>query len=833
MSIETKNPDGDRPDRPAASEHPGDRIGPYELLEPLGSGGFGTVWKARRLEPFEQLVAIKIVKPGMDSEAVLARFAQERQTLARMDHPGIARVIDGGLTPRGRPYFVMELVDGAPITAWCDARRMPIAGRVALLAEVADAVQHAHAKGVIHRDLKPSNVLVSEGEGGRPRPRIIDFGIAKALAGDGDGQATITELGQTLGTPEYMSPEQADSDGADVDTRSDVYGLGAVLFELLAGRPPFGGRDGSTRSRIETLKAVRNGAVPRPSSLVADAEAARLRDTTPGALRATLARDLEWIPRKAMRLEPAARYASAAALADDLRAWLDGRPLEAAPESIAYRTRIFVRRNRLLVGAGAAVVASLAVGLGLATWQLREAIAQRNAATAAQTEADARAREATRLAAFQSRILGELDAAWVGAAIRQDVTNRHAAAVRRLEPDKAAAKARVMTFFNELMLVNRTDLGIEVLDRWILDRMSEGAAKEFADFPLAAASIRHGIANSRWTMRQLDEARREIDEALAIRTASLGPDHPDTLASLALSAEIAASEGRIEAAIGQMRRAHAGLPKVDGADDDERLYRQTVLGDLLVEHGGPESAIPLLEEAVAETILHFGPEYIRTGNRRSSLGAALLAAGRLAEAEPHLREGLAIRVKTFGPDARYTIRSQALLGDWLAAAGRPDEAAATYADALARSIKTDGSDHPSTIELRLRAGRLARANGRSAEAIEAFRTAVESAGRSMAADHPLTLESSAWLVRSLAASGDAAAAREALGDRLETATATLGPAHPATLRLTLARAEIDRAEGQGELAGGTRGTVLSLARENLPPRHPLRIELETNSLPVR
>jgi len=809
------------------TEHPGDRIGPYELLEPLGSGGFGTVWKARRREPFEQLVAIKIVKPGMDSEAVLARFAQERQTLARMEHPGIARVLDGGMTPRGRPYFVMELVEGAPITEWCDARRFPIGERVALLAEVADAVQHAHAKGVIHRDLKPSNILVSDGEDGRPRPRVIDFGIAKALVGDGEGQATLTELGQTLGTPAYMSPEQADLDGGDVDTRSDVYGLGAVLFELLAGQPPFGGDAGSTRSRVETLRAVRGGAVPRPGGLATTAEVAARRATSPGELAATLSRDLEWIPLKALRREPEGRYPSAAALAADLRAWRDGRPIEAAPESIAYRVRTFVRRNRLAVAAGAVIAASLVAATGVSAWFAFRERDARLAAELAREDTDARAREAARVASLQSRILANLDAAWVGAAIRQDVTNRHAAAVRRLEPDKAAAKARVLAFFNELMLVNRTDLGIEVLDRWILDAMSEGTTRELADLPLAVASIRHGIANSRWTMRQLAEARREIDEALAIRRERLGATHPETLSSLALSARIAASEGRVDRAIDEARTALAGLGRPQDEADDATIFLQQELGDFLVERGDPGAAIPLLEEAVASTMQFFGPDDVRVGGRRSSLGAALLAAGKAAEAEPHLREGLELRVRTIGPDARYTIRSQAMLGDWLAATGRIDEAAATYADALARSVKTDGSDHPSTIDLRLRSGRLEFDRGATAAALESFRLAADSAGRTLGADHPTTSEIVAWLVRSLAAEGRTDEARAALGDRLESTRAALGEGHPATLRLMLALAAVHASAGEPDREHEVRVAAIARARSDLPPLHSIRKELES------
>jgi len=477
-------------------EQSGERIGPYELVNPVGEGGYGTVWRALRREPYEQSVAIKIVKAGMDSAAVVSRFDQERQTLARMDHPGIARVLDGGLTPRGRPCFVMEFVDGAPITAWCAAQGASMRARAALVADVADAVQHAHAKAVIHRDLKPSNVLVAPGPDGAARAKVIDFGIAKALSDDAGAGVTMTVAGQLLGTAEYMSPEQADPDRADeVDTRTDIYALGAILYELLCGRPPVGEAGGSTRTRVEVLRAVRTGQVrPLPPNGV------------PG--------ELAWIAMKALRFAPDERYASAADLARDLRAWLAGLPVEAAPESLAYRMRTFVRRNRLATASGAAIALTLVVAtvvsarFGLAELRARES------AEASRNDALAREAEARRLAEFQTKVLGQLDPAWIGAEIRQDIVNRFNAVAKRAEPDSKAARARVMTVFNELMLVNRTDVGAAVLDRWILDPMSQGAGEEFKDLPLTEAALRHGVANARWMMRQLPEARAEVDRAL-------------------------------------------------------------------------------------------------------------------------------------------------------------------------------------------------------------------------------------------------------------------------------------------------------------------------------
>jgi tetratricopeptide (TPR) repeat protein len=738
---------GSRPDSPF--EQPGERIGPYELVAPIGEGGYGTVWRAIRRNPYEQQVAIKIVKAGMDSAAVVARFEQERQTLARMDHPGIARVLDGGLTPRGRPCFVMELVEGLPIVDWCGSRGASARERVALLADVAEAVQHAHTKGVIHRDLKPSNVLVGVGPDGRPRAKVIDFGIAKALADDPNAGATMTLEGQVLGTAEYMSPEQADPDRAgEVDTRSDVYALGAILYELLGGRPPVGAPGASTRSRAETLRSAREGRI-----LPLDDRG--------------VPRELAWIAMRALRFAPGERYGSAADLARDLRAWLAGLAVEAAPASVWYRLRTFLRRNRAASAAAAAVTAALVAATAVST---RFALAERDARMAA----DAREAESRRLAEFQARVLGQLDPAWIGAEIRQDIVNRFNVVAKRAEKDPKAARTRVMTVFNELMLVNRTDVGIAMLDRWILDPMSAGAETEFKDIPLTEAAIRHGIANARWTMRQLAEARKEIDRALGIRRAALGTGDRFTLQSLALSAQISASEGRLDEAIRDATAALDGMRALGMREEDEVLFLQTSLGEFLVDRGEPDRAVAAIRAALDATTRLFGPEDVRTGSRRSSLGIALLAMGRIDEAEPHIREGHAIRVRTLGPDARYTIRAQLALGDLERARGQTEAARAAYEDALARSIKTDGSDHPQTIAARLRVASTAS----GAEARAQLEAALESARASLGKPHPDTIAVVAACLGARVAAGEREGA-QALAAEFSPEAAAMPPGHPA------------------------------------------------------
>jgi serine/threonine protein kinase/Tfp pilus assembly protein PilF len=366
-------------------ERPGTRIGPYKLMEQIGEGGMGLVFVAEQQRPVRRRVALKVIKPGMDSRSVIARFEAERQALAMMDHAHIAKVYDGGATPEGRPYFVMELVKGTPITDYCDAHRLTTRQRLELFRDVCQAVQHAHQKGIIHRDLKPSNVLVSLHDV-TPVVKVIDFGVAKAIGGRLTDKTVYTQLTQLIGTPLYMSPEQAGLSDIDVDTRSDVYSLGVLLYELLTGTTPFDSETLKQAGYDEMRRMIREDEPPRPSTRLSTMQQAHLstiaqrRGMEPRRLGQQLRGELDWIVMRALEKDRGRRYESASALASDVGRYLDDEPVLACPPSAGYRFRKLARRNKVALATAGVVTAALVIGTAVSVWQAVEANAARKLA---------------------------------------------------------------------------------------------------------------------------------------------------------------------------------------------------------------------------------------------------------------------------------------------------------------------------------------------------------------------------------------------------------------------------------------------------------------------
>ncbi|MFV2074257.1 MAG: protein kinase, partial [Thermoanaerobaculales bacterium] len=482
--------------RDRAADHP-THIGPYRLIEVLGEGGMGEVWLAEQSEPVKRQVALKLIKLGMDTKQVLARFEAERQSLALMDHRNIARIHDAGATHDGRPYFVMELVRGTPITEYCDSRGLRTRQRIGLFTQVCRAVQHAHQKGVVHRDLKPSNLLVEDSDGG-PFVKVIDFGVAKAMGQSAEPSSPHTRMGQLLGTPEYMSPEQADPLNPDIDTRSDIYSLGVVLFELLVGDRPY---DVSEAVDLTLVTVIGEVEVPRPSNRLTTLDTAetvvRQRRTTLSDLRRELRGDLDWIVLKAMEKERDRRYETVGEFALDLERSLRNEPVRARPPSKGYRLRKFVRRHRVGVAlSGSAVVALVFFGITMAVQA--ERIRQ---------ERDRAERETLKALAVQEFMNSVL---------------MSADPISGLGPEATV---------------------IEALD-WIVDEFQSS----FSDDPEVDAAVRYAAGNVYNRLGRSSDAERQLQRAYETRIELLGSEHPDIAEVLYELAEVQVSRASFDSA---------------------------------------------------------------------------------------------------------------------------------------------------------------------------------------------------------------------------------------------------------------------------------------------
>jgi len=647
-----ENSEPDQQDQPTVAarmliEQPGGQIGRYKLISVLGEGGMGIVYLAQQERPVKRQVALKVIKPGMDSKRVLARFEAEQQALALMEHPHVARVHDAGLTASGRPYFVMEYVKGVPVTEHCDKHRLTIEERLQLFLHVCQAVQHAHQKGIIHRDLKPSNILVTT-EGEQASPKVIDFGVARAISQPLTERTLYTEQGQLIGTPEYMSPEQADPGNQDIDTRTDVYSLGVVLYELITGILPFDpqtlrehGIDGARKVICEKEPQTPSTKLSQTSVEKAN-NSARRRNTNQRQLQRRLRGDLDWITLKAMEKDRTRRYASAGELDSDIRRHLDNEPVTAGRPSVAYKARKFVIRNRALVSGLVAVLIILIAGIVVS---LIFAV-----------RANRASHEATVIAEFLLKDVFEAFDGW----------------------DQGGRQITIKDF---------------------LDASSEKVSDKFQDMPLLEASIRKTLGDLylKVDVNNFNGAEKHLNRSLEIFTNQVGRNDVRAIEVVDLLGQMYWHRWQYQEAEKYLSEALPSKRRLFGVDHPDTLETMAWLGWACYGNGHAKKAEELLAEAYTTAKRTLGEKDRITIECMIYYGGALILRGRYAEAEHMLDGALKLAQGILNPNHPFFLYPAALLGRLYSRQGRYLEAEELLSSALTRSREAWGENNGGTF----------------------------------------------------------------------------------------------------------------------------------------
>jgi serine/threonine protein kinase len=659
----------------AAEEQPGAIVGRYKLLQKIGEGGFGVVYVAEQKTPIRRRVALKIIKLGMDTRSVVARFEAERQALAMMDHPNIAKVLDAGATSTGRPYFAMELVHGIPITEYFDRHNSTPVERLEVFILVCQAIQHAHQKGIIHRDIKPSNILMTLHDG-VPLPKVIDFGIAKATQGDLTDKTIYTQFQQFIGTPAYISPEQAEMSGLDVDTRSDIYSLGVLLYELLTGQTPFDARELMKAGMDEMRRAIRQTQPVRPSSRLGamstpdSTQTAKRRGVETHKLISLLRGDLDWIVMKCLEKDRTRRYETATALAADIKRHLNLEPVEARPPSWLYEFRKSVRRHKFGFAATASIIIVLAAGAFISAWQAVRATRAQREAMAAQQQADTarnieatlrmqaqadeeKAQTAAARSAEVARFMQDmLEGVGPSVALGRDTTllreilDKTAKQLDQLT-DQPQVQADIRNTIGEVYLALGDPPDAEAMQRQALALLRQNAPSDNLD----VATTEYDLARS-LLERNNPESESLHRDALAIRRKLLGNQSPLVAASLDNLARTLRSEGKFAEAETTQREALAIRRNLFGEENADVATSLHNLANLLSDQNKLAESENMHREALAIRKRLYGDEQPDVASSLYDLARVLRVEGKLAESETLQRQSLAVRRKLLGNEHR-------------------------------------------------------------------------------------------------------------------------------------------------------------------------------------
>lgn len=715
-------------------------IGPYRLIRKLGEGGMGQVWLAEQSAPVKRQLALKIIKAGRYDDSALLRFDVERQTLAIMDHPAIAKVFDAGSTAEGQPYFVMEYVPGLLITTYCDQKHLSVQERLALFIKVCEGVQHAHQKAIMHRDLKPSNILVVEVDG-KPMPRIIDFGIAKAISQQGEAETLVTRAGGMVGTPGYMSPEQADPTVPDVDTRTDVYSLGVVLYELLTGVLPFDAKQWQTKPLHVMLRQLHEEDPPSPSTRISgdstSTTAAQRRNTDPRQLTSLLRGDLDWITLKALEKDRARRYGTPSELGADVGRYLRNEPVVARPASTVYRMKKYIQRHKFGVAAATAMVVLLIAFAVMQTIQLRRTTRERDRAD------------------------------------------------------------RVTTFMTGMFKVSNPSeaRGNDIRAREILDKSAKDIDTGLANDPELQAQMMNVMGTVYQSLGLISKAEPLLRRALEIRQRILGPRNPDTLQSKQDLAVAMLAESHYPEAERLCRETLETRRQVLGPENRDTVDSMVQLARILGFQSRYTEAEKLNRDAL-EVARRKWPQDRLTATALSLLADTLTHKGKYPEAEKASREALEMDRRALGSDHPSVLRDMFNLAAILTEEQHYADAEAMYRELIESARRVLGPQHPSTLVAMSAMAMVLTDEQRYAGAEKLYREVFEAQRQTLGPEHASTLLTKGNLGYVLTLEKNYAEAEKILREALAGLSRVLGPAHEVTAGASYKLARVLALEGK-------------------------------------